>query len=680
MAAETLNAPLLEVLPLPRRLVEPLLRLKVRRLIDLLNHFPRSYNQRLNIAQLTPGIQASIVARVVSCTNTSTRKRRLKLTELTVEDGTATLKAVFFNQPWLVGKFPHGLRVRLTGPVDFSFGAWSMKPSSWEANPPDEPDGLRPEYPLSEGIDSADIAAVIEPLLERADEIPDILPEKLAAELKLMPVGKAYRAIHRPANNAELKQAALALKYREFFLLQCGLRVKRADEADDTTFRVSIDDDLRARALRYFPFEMTAAQKRVICEIEADVASPGAMERLLQGDVGCGKTAVALYAALLLIDNGYQAAVIAPTEVLARQHYKTLTGYLAETKVKIDLLLGGMKKAGRDELLADLGSGRTHILVGTHALLEDDVQFNRLGLCVIDEQHKFGVRQRATIRAKGRVGGSLPHVLAMSATPIPRTLSMTLYGAMDVSIIDELPPGRTPVETRWVQDSGAQRAFEQIRHELRGGGRAYFIYPLVEESDALDAKSAIEHAERLRDKEFSEFRVGLVHGRMKPEEKEAAMEAFRRGELDVLAATVVVEVGVDVPEANVMVIENSERFGLSQLHQLRGRIGRGRRKSYLYLMGEPHSEEAIKRLNVICATNDGFRIAEEDLKMRGFGDFAGTRQSGLPRLRIADFVDDAEILARARMDAARHGSEVPREVLRDALKLHFGAKLENLGA
>jgi ATP-dependent DNA helicase RecG len=386
--------------------------------------------------------------------------------------------------------------------------------------------------------------------------------------------------------------------------------------------------------------------------------------------VGSGKTAVALYAALLMIDNGYQAALMAPTEVLARQHYANIRNYLRDTKVDVRLLLGGMKKSDRDALCADVANGRVHIIIGTHALLEDYVSFKRLGLCVIDEQHKFGVRQRATLRGKG----NRPHVLAMSATPIPRTLSMTLYGALDVSIIDELPPGRTPVITEWVPRNREHIAQGAIKRELRDGGRAYFVYPLVNESDKLELKSAVTFAEQLKNDHYPEFRVGLVHGQMKSEEKDEAVQRFRRGDLDILAATVVVEVGVDVPEANIMVIENAERFGLSQLHQLRGRVGRGRRQSFLYLFGDSRTVEAQDRLRAICRIQDGFKIAEVDLKTRGFGDFAGTRQSGLPKLHIGDFDTDAEALARARKDVATWGDKLDNTLVQQCLELHFGRK------
>jgi len=660
----------LDHLRLGDRVTGALDRLKLKRVIDVLNHFPRNYNRRATIGTLKAGTNASIVGTVVSCANKAAKRSRVKITEVVVQDATGSIKAAFFNQPWLTGKLIAGLKVRLSGPVDYSYHSWSIKPTSFEINPPELEPGLEPEYALSQGIESSEIADLVARLIHHAQGIPDPLPEKLAAGLRLMPIAEAYREAHKPAGDRALQAALLALKYREFFLLQAGLRIRRRSESQDTGMLFKVDDELRARALKYFPFAMTGAQTRVCGEIEQDLCSPGRMHRLLQGDVGSGKTAVALYAALIALDNGYQAAFMAPTEVLARQHFRNLSEYLRKSKVRVDLLVGGMKKSDRDLLCDELASGKTHIIVGTHALLEDYVKFKKLGLCVIDEQHKFGVNQRATLRSKG----NRPHILAMSATPIPRTLSMTLYGALDVSIIDELPPGRSPVITEWVHRNRQPACFERIRKELKEGGRAYFIYPLVNESDTLELKSAIEFAETLKNETFPEFRVGLVHGQMNAADKDKAMDMFRRGQLDILAATVVVEVGVDVPEANVMVIENAERFGLAQLHQLRGRVGRGKKQSYLFLFGDPHTEDAVKRLTVICRTNDGFKIAEEDLKMRGFGDFAGTRQSGLPKLHVGDFERDLEALERSRQDAAKWASQIDEERIRQCLELHFGRK------
>ncbi|MCC6575455.1 MAG: ATP-dependent DNA helicase RecG [Planctomycetes bacterium] len=664
-------------LPLPERVAGAIKRLKLRRVIDVLNHFPRAYNVRAKIAELKSGDTATIVGEVTSANNKASKKRGFKLTEVVITDGSGSIKAVFFQQPWLTGRYKPGVRVKMSGPVDYAYGSWTIKPTIHEFAPPMEETtapALEPEYPLSEGLANDEIAALIARHMALAPTIPDPLPKVLSESLRLMPLDKAYAAIHGPTSRPQLAAAQLSLKYREFFLIQCGLRLRQRSEEGDAALKIDVTDELRTRAIKYFPFEFTGAQKRVSAELERDMTRPGRMHRLIQGDVGSGKTAVALYASLLMIEHGFQAAFMAPTEVLARQHYASLTRYLGKTKVRIALLTGGMKKSERDELLDDLARGRTHVIIGTHALIEDDVKFRRLGLCVIDEQHKFGVNQRADLRRKG----DRPHVLAMSATPIPRTLSLTLYGGLDVSVIDELPPGRKPVLTDWVHRRREAACYEKIRAELKAGGRAYFIYPLVEGSEAVEAKSAVEYAEHLKNEIFKEFRVGLVHGQMPSEEKASVMERFRKGEIDILAATVVVEVGVDVPEANIMVIENAERFGLAQIHQLRGRIGRGARQSFLYLFGEPHTQDAIKRLEIICQTTDGFRIAEEDLKMRGFGDFAGTRQSGIPKLHAGDFERDLDVLARARKDAAVHALTTDESLLRRCLELHFGREFRLL--
>jgi ATP-dependent DNA helicase RecG len=687
-----LHQPIETALRPPKRVLEALARLGVKRVMDLLNHFPRAYNAVVPIGRLKQGMTAVIFGDVAQVQTKSTKRKRMKITEAVIRDDTGAITAVFFNQPWLSNQLKPGRKVRLTGPVEYAYHQWTMRPTNVEWNPESRVPGsgstaetqeaghgtkdtrhgtqFEPEYPLSEGLYGADVCSLVARVLPLAEAVPDPLPDELVGRLRLMPIPQAYRQAHAPDNERSLAAAGLALKYREFFLMQAAMKLRRQVEKGDAALSIAVDDDLRARARRYFPFALTAAQERCCREIEADLTSPGRMHRLLQGDVGSGKTAVALYAALLMLGNGYQSAFMAPTEVLARQHHASLTAYLRDTKVRIGLLLGGMKTAARDALCADVAAGRVHILIGTHALLEDYLRFSKLGLCVIDEQHKFGVRQRAALRAKG----NRPHVLAMSATPIPRTLSMTLYGAMDVSIIDELPPGRTPVKTTWVPRGAEAGAYERIRRELREGGRAYFVFPLVSDSEAVDLKSALTQADELKRLHFADFRVGVVHGRMKSEEKDAAVEAFRRGELDLLAATVVVEVGVDVPEANIMVIENAERFGLSQLHQLRGRVGRGRRQSYLYLMGDPRTEEARQRIEIICRTHDGFEIAEQDLKLRGFGDFAGTRQSGLPKLHIGDLDKDLEVLERARRDAARWGEKLDPRQVRACLELHYGKR------
>ncbi|MCW5631051.1 MAG: ATP-dependent DNA helicase RecG [Rhodoferax sp.] len=674
----------LDHLRLGDRIMGALDRLKLKRVIDVLNHFPRGYNRRTTIGALKTGMTASVTGKVLNAATKAARRSRVKVTEVVLQDATGSIKAVFFNQPWIAGKLLPGLTVRVSGPVEYAYHAWTIKPTSFEINPAGQEPGLEPEYALTQGIESSELADLVSRLIHHADGIADPLPEKLAAGLRLMPVAEAYRQAHKPANDGALQAALLALKYREFFLLQAGLRLRRRSEAQDTGMLFHVDEDLRARALKYFPFEMTGAQKRVCAEIERDLSSPGRMHRLLQGDVGSGKTAVALYAALIALDNGYQAAFMAPTEVLARQHFRNLSEYLRKSKVRVDLLVGGMKKSDRDRLCDDLESGKTHIIVGTHALIEDYVKFRKLGLCVIDEQHKFGVNQRAALRAKG----NRPHILAMSATPIPRTLAMGYYADLDVSTIDSLPPGRTPIVTKLVNEARRDEVIARIRDQLAQGRQVYWVCPLIEESEALDLANATEtHAAlgaALADAGGAPIEIGLLHSRMPVAEKKAVMDRFISGRMGVLVSTTVIEVGVDVPNASLMVVEHAERFGLSQLHQLRGRVGRGAAASACVLMYSTGDaprlgETARARLKAMAETADGFEIARRDLEIRGPGEFLGARQSGAALLRFADLATDAPLLEWAR-DAAPRLLDRHPDLARQHVARWLGGKAEFLKA
>ncbi|HEX9006069.1 MAG TPA: ATP-dependent DNA helicase RecG [Bacteroidota bacterium] len=533
--------------------------------------------------------------------------------------------------------------------------------------------GLVPLYPSGQdltrvGLDSAGFRRVIHGLLgTRLGEVREFLPSSLMADRKLVPLAEAIRGVHFPRGAAELQEGIRRLKYQELFLFELMLALKRRavhEEHDGIAFDVK--SPLARRLVDSLPFTLTRAQVRVIKEITADMANGRPMNRLLQGDVGSGKTVVALTAMLIAADNGWQSAFLAPTEILAEQHYKTLAELLQGMPVTMRLLVGAQRSRLRRDVLEDVRNGTAQIVVGTHALLEKTVSFHQLGFVVIDEQHRFGVLQRATLREKG----TNPDVLVMTATPIPRTLSLTLYGDLDVSVIDELPKDRKPIRTTVSDDAAKESVFRFVREQVAGGRQAYFVYPLVEESEALELKAATSHLAFLQQEVFPDLRLGLLHGRMPSEEKDAVMMAFKRGEIQVLVATTVIEVGIDVPNATVMVIENAERFGLSQLHQLRGRVGRSAHQAYCILLtkqwiaqrarrgapGAPdlsldQQRQAERRLAAMVETTDGFKIAEMDLQLRGPGDFFGTRQSGIPAFRVADLLTDTAILETARADA-----------------------------
>ena len=564
--------------------------------------------------------------------------------------------------------------------------------------------GIVPLYPSSQelarvGLDSAGFRRVIHAALRHhGNEVPDTLPEQFRAGRHLEPLANAIRMVHFPKTHDDLEQALRRLKYEELFKFQLKLALKRRwrkESAPGVSF--SVKSALARRLIDSLPFELTKAQVRVLKEISADMELARPMNRLLQGDVGSGKTVVALVAMLVAVDNGYQAVFMAPTEILAEQHHTTLRSLVRDLPVSVRLLVGAQKSALRRDILEDVRCGSANIVVGTHALFEKVVVFSKLGFVVIDEQHRFGVMQRALLRRKAES----PDVLVMTATPIPRTLSLTLYGDLDVSVIDELPKNRRPVKTILRDETQKQAVVEFVRDQVRQGRQAYFVYPLIEESEKVDLKAATVHFEELRATVFPELRLGLIHGRMPAEEKDATMERFKRGETDILVATTVIEVGIDVPNATVMVIENAERFGLSQLHQLRGRVGRGADQSYCILLttrwtavraargGNLEAERlavdqrrlAERRLATMIQTTDGFAIAEVDLQLRGPGDFFGTRQSGVPEFRVADILTDAAILHEAREDAFSivdidpHLARPEHRLLAEDLRTHFRDEL-----
>jgi ATP-dependent DNA helicase RecG len=523
------------------------------------------------------------------------------------------------------------------------------------APPLAEADRIWVEYPATEGLQQGSLLRLTDEALRVGlPLVRETLPEAMRERLRLVDLAQALGMIHRPASMDEVGRARRRLIFGEFFLMELAVALRRRSTlASHNAPPIPAGDKVDARIRARFPFVFTGAQDRVIAEIRADLSRDRPMTRLLQGDVGCGKTAVALYAALAAVAAGYQAAIMAPTEILAEQHYHNVEKYLVGSRVRWALLVGGLPVAERRRLLRRIRHGDADIIIGTHALIQQDVTFSRLGLVVVDEQHKFGVLQRAEVKWQPAADNPAlqPHYLVMTATPIPRTLALTVFGDLDVSTIDQMPPGRTPIETWCVSSDERAKAHAFIRKELAAGRQAFVVYPLVEENEKSDLRAATEEAERLGREVFPQFRVGLLHGRMKRQEKDAVMEQFRRGEIHLLVSTVVIEVGVDVPNATVMMVEHAERFGLAQLHQLRGRIGRGAAKSTCLLVGDPETPEAERRLQVLGETCDGFRIAEEDLRLRGPGEFFGTRQHGMPELVLGNVIDDYDLLRLARNEA-----------------------------
>ncbi len=631
--------------------------LKLRSCHDLLHHFPSHYVDRTQIYPIRslsgemPAVQ--LRGRFVTFT-THGEGAKMRLVGL-FTDGTATIEIVWFKRiKALRDLYVTGKEYILFGkPQEFN-GRWSMVHP--EVDPPDSSggtQGLRGVYPLTEklrnrGISSRNIHTWVQNALDAMPRIPETLPEEILRQYNLMNSSDAMRAIHTPSDNQQLQRARERLKFEELFYLQLNIQRysnRRTAAMQGFTFP-RIGRFFNGFYSQILPFPLTEAQKRVLREIRADVGSGRQMNRLLQGDVGSGKTIVALMAMLMALDNDKQACLMAPTEILATQHYDGLRAMAAQLGVNIRLLTGSTRKREREQLHSMLLDGTLHILIGTHALIEDNVQFRNLGMVVIDEQHRFGVMQRARLWSKSTTA---PHVLVMTATPIPRTLAMTVYGDLDVSVIDELPPGRKPVTTLLRFDDQRMSVYRSIGRELAQGRQAYIVYPLIQENEKLDLKSLEEGYELIRET-FPSYRVAFVHGKMKPSEKDHQMHLFATHQADILVATTVIEVGVNVPNASTMVIENAERFGLSQLHQLRGRVGRGAAQSYCVLMSKRKiAADTRKRLELMTSTSDGFLIAEADLKMRGPGDLEGTLQSGIPfDLHIANIATDGQLVQLAR--------------------------------
>ncbi len=628
---------------------------------DLLQYYPRRYLDRSNITALRDLKIDELVTAVGTIQTCGIQRGKRARFVAIISDGTGYLSCVWFNQiPYWEKKFKPGMTIAVSGKVGY-FGGYQIVHPEFDILSEDQDAKMAnfyntgqiiPLYSSSEslsrvGLDSRGFRRVLNNLIANyVSQIQETLPQSILQQLKLLPLKDALKNIHFPANFTALKEARRRLKFEEFFLLEFLLayRKKKIIEQQKGIAFPDIGDRVYKLAEK-LPFKLTPAQRKVLQEIWADMKKPHPMYRLIQGDVGSGKTIIALIAMLLAVENGYQAALMAPTEILAEQHYFTFKKWLAELDIRIELLIGAQKSSERAKILKKIESAECNIVIGTHALIQEQVKFAKLGFVVVDEQHRFGVAQRAELTQKG----TNPDVLVMTATPIPRTLSLTIYGDLDISVIDELPEGRKPIITSWRYSDKRKEIYKFVKSKIDAGAQAYIVFPLVEESEKLDLKAATESFEVLKKTIFKDNQIALLHGRMKTEEKEAVMNAFKEGKLQILVSTTVIEVGVDVPNATIMVIENAERFGLTQLHQLRGRVGRGGKQSYCILIAKkPLTEEALTRLNTMASTTDGFKIAEVDLQLRGPGEFLGKRQHGMPDFKIANPLKDSDLLFKAR--------------------------------
>ena len=626
-------------------------RLDIYTVGDAITHYPRDYEDRSRLkklAELQDGEQCSFEGIIASKIIESRPRKGLLVSRVSITDGTGLINATWFNQPYLKNSVKTGDKFIFYGTVTRKRTLEVLNPVYEKADTDKDPVStcrIVPIYPATGRLTQNAIRSVIRNAMEYAgNEIIDVLPQWILEKYTLESFKYAIGNIHYPESDKAFIKARKRLVFEELLCLQLALlNLKTAAASAETGIAFKAADEVELFVSK-LPFKLTAAQIRVLAEIECDMENSKVMNRLVQGDVGSGKTIIAVLALVKAVKSGYQGVLMVPTEILAEQHFNSIAPMLKAINIRTGLLTGNTGAKASKELLEGIGEGRVDIVIGTHALLEDKVIFKRLGLAVTDEQHRFGVRQRAVLSRKGEN----PDMIVMTATPIPRTLALILYGDLDISVIDELPPGRRKIETYAVDAGMRERINKFIRKQVSEGRQVYIVCPLVDESDAIEAKSAAIHAEELANREFSDLKVALIHGKMKASEKDAAMAGFSAGETDILVSTTVIEVGVNIPNATLMVIENAERFGLAQLHQLRGRVGRGEHQSYCILFNESKSEIARERMKVMEKTSDGFIISEKDLELRGPGDFFGTRQHGIPELKIANLYRDMEILKKAQ--------------------------------
>ena len=658
-------------------------KLNIYTLKDLIEYYPRDYEDRSkpkNLYECTDGEEVLIEA-MAAGRITEMHKGRMTISRLIVKDQTGTCYITWFNQGYLRDKFQPGRMYRFFGKISNKNGRLEMNSPVYDEIDQSKNTGkIIPIYPLTYELKQNTLRKIIENgLAEVKGKLTETLPEYILKENNLWDINNTIERIHFPIEFSDFNKARERLVFEELLTTQLAL-LKLKNNYEHETDGIQFSKDVyMSDVINILPFKLTKAQLRVLEEIDRDMESNKPMNRLLQGDVGSGKTVVAMIAAYKAVKSGYQATIMAPTAILASQHLESFQGILEELGIKTELLISSVTKKKKSEILEKLQSGEIDILIGTHAILEENVVFKNLGLVVTDEQHRFGVKQRGTIASKGQN----PDVIAMSATPIPRTLALILYGDLDISIIDELPPNRKKIETYAVRKNMEERVNNFIRKQITEGRQAYIVCPLVEENEDMEGlQSVIELAERYQKETFSEYKVAYLHGKMKPKEKDEIMERFKNGEIQILIATTVIEVGVNVPNSSIMVVENAERFGLAQLHQLRGRVGRGEYQSYCILKYEGNSETIRQRMKVMCDTNDGFIISEKDLELRGSGDFFGTEQHGLPEFKIANLFEDIAVLKKVQRLALKIMEDDPllekekNAKLNDLVKEKFSSRIE----
>lgn len=635
---------------LNEKLIKKLKTLNINTFFDMLYYFPRTYEDRTNIKyinELRGDEYAVVKGKVISAGNVTSYNRK-KLFKARITDGTGYLDLTWFQMAYLKNTIKVGKEFIFIGNVKRRYSFQMVNPE-YKVVKDDKVEGeFLPVYPLNSSFKQKDLRKILRwGLVNGGKFISENIPEEIMKKYKIMGRRDALWKVHFPKSSRELEEAKRRFAIEELLVLELGILASRyeADTSNHEMYQLEDKKHLVKTFLQNLHFELTSAQKRVVTEIYKELSKGKVVNRLIQGDVGSGKTIVAEIMLLYMVENSYQGALMAPTEILAVQHYLSMVDELSNLGIRVEILTGSVKGKKREKLLAEIKAGLVDIVIGTHALIEDEVEFSKLGLIIIDEQHRFGVDQRKKLRDKGIYA----NLLVMSATPIPRSLALSIYGDLDVSVIDKLPPGRKPIRTKWISDEMDKgKMYDFIRKKLKEGQQAYFVAPLIEESESLNAKSAMELFEELQGEIFGEFKIGLLHGRMKNTEKDSVMHQFKKGELDILVSTTVIEVGVNVPNASIMVITDAQRFGLSGLHQLRGRVGRGEHKSYCFLVAKTDNDISVSRLRVLETTTDGFKIAEEDLRLRKSGEIFGTKQSGLSDLKFVDIVHDVKTIKLVR--------------------------------